>query len=556
MIRILLLVAAALLAGGFALQPAAGLELEVAGTIRGAVDVRQPLFDQAFEYDQEIVLRGSWVQDRAGTVFLGLQSDALSDIELTLDGHLPRRGAFEPGGLLLGALDLESGLHALELRATVSGELPELRLLVGEELPDLQPIERDRVRQPRRVGTGEGPGQPRPAANLRLSRQAWLLAALCLLVALWLTIHMALDERGAYLVALTLGLAVALIGLEGALRLSGRRALPRIPGSVLVDYDFGPGRVVAYRGVHPMNVQDFTTTVRWNAEGWRDDAFGIHDQPLRVALLGDSFVAGHEVELGETFHRLLEDRWTDVEFLALGRGGTGPVQQLETLRSTAADLEPDGVLWMVFLGNDVADSSPQLAVVRRAWLERVYYGEIVPLRVQTLGLARRSGSRLVQVLADRILGLVEGNLHRLRPGLSREDLLSPAADVFCTPELAREPHWEDAWVAMEGALREGARWCEERELPLVLVSAPLADWPVPGMREEELDRDYPARRLRTFCEAEEIDLIELDTWFSEEGGADLQHPHDGHWNPRGHAVAAEALERELTPRGWPRALRR
>ena len=130
MIRILLLVAAALLAGGFALQPAAGLELEVAGTIRGAVDVRQPLFDQAFEYDQEIVLRGSWVQDRAGTVFLGLQSDALSDIELTLDGHRPRRGAFDPGGLLLGALDLESGLHALELRATVSGELPELRLLL------------------------------------------------------------------------------------------------------------------------------------------------------------------------------------------------------------------------------------------------------------------------------------------------------------------------------------------------------------------------------------------------------------------------------------------
>lgn len=100
---------------------------------------------------------------------------------------------------------------------------------------------------------------------------------------------------------------------------------------------------------------------------------GMHDadHPLdkpadsfRILMLGDSFVHATQVDESQTAHQVLEDLLnqgaSDTRFALLSHGmvGWGTQQQLAHYRQYGQQFQPDLVLLMLYLGNDVADNLP------------------------------------------------------------------------------------------------------------------------------------------------------------------------------------------------------
>jgi hypothetical protein len=81
----------------------------------------------------------------------------------------------------------------------------------------------------------------------------------------------------------------------------------------------------------------------------------------RVAVLGDSFTAGEEVEMGHRFHELWE-KWstektgTNTEFLNFGVRSFGTWNELQIFHLKSAKYQPDLTVLNIFWGNDIEDN--------------------------------------------------------------------------------------------------------------------------------------------------------------------------------------------------------
>ena len=96
---------------------------------------------------------------------------------------------------------------------------------------------------------------------------------------------------------------------------------------------------------------EFDISYGTNAEGMRDDEIGPK-RGYRVLLLGDSFAAGYGVEREQQFADLLE-RELGVEVVNAATGGWELEHQYYYVRERARALQPDLILYAMFLGNDI-----------------------------------------------------------------------------------------------------------------------------------------------------------------------------------------------------------
>lgn len=115
--------------------------------------------------------------------------------------------------------------------------------------------------------------------------------------------------------------------------------------------------------------EGYEHTVKLNEAGMHDTDHK-RDKPantLRVLMLGDSFVQASQVNESETSHQILENLLNDgdnnqqlkqFEVISAGVHRWGTAQQLVYYRTEGRHYQPDLVLLMVYLGNDVQDSLP------------------------------------------------------------------------------------------------------------------------------------------------------------------------------------------------------
>ncbi len=109
------------------------------------------------------------------------------------------------------------------------------------------------------------------------------------------------------------------------------------------------------------------TILRTNSDGLLDKEYPLERVPgtFRVAVLGDSFTAGEEVEDGYEFHALWEERLParlgfPVEFINFGVGGIGPWKELQTYHLRARHYRPDLVVLALYWGNDFDNAIEKL----------------------------------------------------------------------------------------------------------------------------------------------------------------------------------------------------
>jgi hypothetical protein len=95
----------------------------------------------------------------------------------------------------------------------------------------------------------------------------------------------------------------------------------------------------------------FTT----NSKGFRDDEI-LQKKKYRILFLGDSFTCGYGVNRKAQFADLLEKK-LNVDIINAGIAGYETVHQLMFFNKESSTLNPDLVVYFMFLGNDISGNS-------------------------------------------------------------------------------------------------------------------------------------------------------------------------------------------------------
>lgn len=323
-----------------------------------------------------------------------------------------------------------------------------------------------------------------------------------------------------------------------------------------------------------------TVPVRIDSRGYRgreypwDAAAGF-----RVLGLGDSFAFGFGVEEADTYLARLERALADrrVEVINAGLAGMGPGNEARLLAVDGPGLRPDLVLVGFFVGNDFMDvlagSRPRLQEGRPAladdgFLER-WYRPLRPGSIVPHPLARVPASLGLPIpfkefwrRHSHAYRFLTGRLGRLRTAWQARRRGSPAADfnpfeqeAFCLRSYP--PEFDEAWRLTQAALLEMKAWCGAHGARLAVVVIPTDDQVYPdrwdavrrrfNLRDADFDLEKPQRLLSTFAADNGVPLIDLLPTLraARDSGGPLYFKTDVHWTPRGHAVAAAEILRQL-----------
>ena len=273
----------------------------------------------------------------------------------------------------------------------------------------------------------------------------------------------------------------------------------------------------------------------------------------RILVLGDSFVEGMQVDLGETFAARLE-RDLGVEVLNGGVSGYTTDNELRAFVARGRRYAPDAVLLVFQVGNDVLENGARLSarhprgVPAKSWLRAP---DATPALAACLE-AHRAAARLADATPlvlwthSRIVrfGLTDGTLNVLAI-LCAPALDAPTLDLLDVYGEPRTPAWAEAWATTETLLprlrarveRSGARFA-------VAVAPASFEVQHPLLAGRRLDWDYPHRRLAALFARERIawtSLLPALRAHHQATGRTGSYELDGHWDADGHAVVAAAL---------------
>jgi lysophospholipase L1-like esterase len=381
--------------------------------------------------------------------------------------------------------------------------------------------------------------------------------------------------------AMLLGAVVPLLLLEASLRLFG----PWLPGG----YDTGPYmerhellghfHVPDYQGW--MRAPEFITSVQISPLGLRDRRT-TYEKPadtFRIVLLGDSFLEGVQVQqwegVAEQLEQLLNARLDPaaglrVDVINAGVAAYGTAQYLLLFESDVHRYEPDLVMVLHFVGNDVKNNSPALEIPggNRKLALKPYF-ELDPDGNLTLlpGPPPTPQHPFVRLMRRCwSYNVFEGSVLTLfNPAHIREEIEVVGGARNYVREnyaLSVEREWAKAWRVTEALIARLQLRTQERGAPLVLVGVP--DWRAldPAEWRETVFRTRPQTRpaspeaptdrldqIATRLEMPYVDLLPALREAVATGQGPLYYAVDGHWNAAGHAAAAGAIADAIYARG-------
>lgn len=284
-----------------------------------------------------------------------------------------------------------------------------------------------------------------------------------------------------------------------------------------------------------MQEAEYDVEVATNSLGMRDDEPGPKSGP-RVLLLGDSFAMGYGVERGHLFaDRLEAELGIDVE--NAGTGGYEIVQQPRVLAELGPRLQPDLVVYALYLGNDLAQNDE--------WEVRPD-GTLHNLTRQYP--VRRPGEwKLARLARNAVYGLRKSRGEQDGEWLPFEGYLA-----LCERDLGEAAAAD--YAESDRLLGELAD--ESRRLggQLLVVLLPYRSMVEAEARESlarrvpDLERRYdlarPAREIGARLAARGIAYADATPFLVEEHrrlGRPLYYPIDGHLTAEGHDAVARFL---------------
>lgn len=349
---------------------------------------------------------------------------------------------------------------------------------------------------------------------------------------------------------LTFVSVICLLGLEIGVRLFSREG-----ESLLVKDDaIGQRYQRNFDGVRYVPEANRSVRLRFNDMGFRgpDLAESKSAETIRVAILGDSFVASIGVDQSETMTAQLADqlnakaatpRFATMNF---GVSGFGTAQELLTWRHVVRDQKPDLVVLCFYNGNDLSDNCERLSTANRPYFT---FDDRDELLLHPMSASRNIASRWLSEHSR--LYVWQKNQMRVARDRLRDwsGNLPPGFAIF-----RRNPPapFDEAWRLTEKLLLQIKTEVAASGAEFLLAQIPCheqiydRDWQnllkVAGADAGNFRRENPEERIAEVCSRHGIERVSLlPALQGASKDAELFFPGNGHWNDRGNKVAAAAL---------------
>ncbi|MDM8528781.1 hypothetical protein QUF58_11315 [Anaerolineales bacterium HSG24] len=400
------------------------------------------------------------------------------------------------------------------------------------------------------------------------------------------TTHRLMNVGGKVLLLIISG-CLTLFILEMAVRLLLPLPYPNEDGPFYQCHaDFGWTGQPDYDG--PIDGAEYHQQLRFNRLGMHDTEHATDNQAdsYRILMLGDSFVHAVQVDESESNHQQLEDNLNQqvddvVEVISSGVINWGTNQQLLFYRETGREFEPDLVLLMFFIGNDLLDNLPG----NRLTIDGINcYAPYFALCGDTLNpmpLTYAPGISQAEPpcsASERALVNSMGWLYQqsrlyqqIEPLLISRSPRQIFGQEHDTPSTAlylpsSDPRLEQAWqvtLATIGQLNAEVR-ADGHQFAVALISPGMvvrlmqldegaqAQFERDNSAFKDAQADRPNQRLAQFLQKEQIPYLDLTPALvahQQTNLTPLYFLRDGHWTVEGNRVAAETLANWLVDAG-------
>lgn len=326
---------------------------------------------------------------------------------------------------------------------------------------------------------------------------------------------------------------------------------------------------------------EFEHVIRTNSRGFRDEEVPYERRPdiRRIVLLGDSFGMGDGVDRQQSFAELLEDFLPKTEVVNLSVSGYGTDQELLAYETEGKKYRPDIVLLAFTSANDFQNNVSK----QEYGLGKPHYefadGKVilrgVPVPEWPAGKISDTtdtktsspfpthdffdaNSALYALAFDRI-----SRVPSIKKRWEKTELLYPQVEAFYAGQVGifntrPSPQLASAWELTLGLLEKWQKEAldESAQPVLLLIPSHLQVYPEIwncavrqyDLRPEDFNPRYPNNRLKDFCKARNLAVIDLlpDFRTAAEAGKSLYYKRNPHWNREGHYLAAKVIARELS----------
>lgn len=306
--------------------------------------------------------------------------------------------------------------------------------------------------------------------------------------------------------------------------------------------------------------------VRINSLGFRTPELERPKRRRRIAILGDSFMAGLERSADSTLPRLLEAQLraagSDVDVVNLGVNGLNIAQEASLWERFKPVVEADLLVWFVFAGNDIwpyerreykslsfARRNSRLYLLLRH-LQNSALGKAEP-EAAAMNLGQRNLSDLFNVPVTeetRRITPQDTWLHAPAPdtgiAIGRYVSMLRMRDYF-QPE---NPLFGDLAGRTETVIRNRLLPLEPDLVVIIPAAESIDERRISEIRpflhaDRPYDLDHPAKWLAERLEG--CNVLDLSTTLRSESETYLEW--DGHWTARGHVLAAQAVAEAIAP---------
>ncbi len=287
-----------------------------------------------------------------------------------------------------------------------------------------------------------------------------------------------------------------------------------------------------------------TTDLGLSDIGFRDDGM---DHDFIILALGDSFTWGVGVEDREVWPEILENR-LEVDVINAGMAGFGTTQERLLLERYADKLHPSLVI-IAFFPNDLADNvtwkeeanigsrTGALTMSIRVWLHtNVYLYELGKYYLLGALLGRGPYASSFKAPAPSSIVEVDENNLELRLALHSSYLLKEYPPLL-----------EQGWETGQEDLLKIKETCARLGSDLLVVIFPTKEqvyWEYvrPHLQKAEAyDPDRPDALVKGFCQKENIPVLDTTPLFRAKSHEQLYWKINGHWNEKGHLLAAQLI---------------
>lgn len=360
--------------------------------------------------------------------------------------------------------------------------------------------------------------------------------------------------------AMVFGIVCALIFAEiGARVLAAQGVIPsRMPADLFrthaIGWTFQPNLNATIPSANGL------IRVSFNRDGFRDERYApARTDARRILVLGDSYVAALETPQENTFHTLLESA-SGSEVIAMGVSGYQITQEVLAYQEIGAAYQPDDVLLMLYIGNDLLGNMPRE--------DAPYYtvnGEVLELH----NYPWRGDFQIELVSGQRSTWIMKASELAFMVGILSPSAPPPTSDAPPAPsDTPTDTYYCDYLTIANYSTISDEHWAINEALLLALRDAAAADGATFRIAviptEFQVQPDYEAEfleacprpesfgappiqdHLHAFFEANDIPYLDLREAMIDARESTDQAMYltgiDNHWTPAGHSAVADALK--------------